>query len=98
MPENTEIKTEKRVERATGTVVSTGGTKTCHVDIENLRQHALYGKYLRRRTRLAVHDPQSQAELGDTVEITPCRPISKTKRWRLVRVIRKAVLPQSVTE
>jgi small subunit ribosomal protein S17 len=69
-------------------VSSTGGQKTIRVDIENLQKHPQYGKYIRRRTRLAVHDPHEVGKLGDVVEIAPCRRISKNKSWRLVRVIR----------
>ncbi|MHC5173439.1 MAG: small ribosomal subunit protein uS17, partial [Planctomycetota bacterium] len=50
-----------------------------------------YGKYIRRRTKLGVHDPQNQASVGDRVEISECRPISKSKNWRLVKVLKKAV-------
>jgi small subunit ribosomal protein S17 len=74
----------------TGTVTSVGGDKTIRVVIENLVRHPRYGKYLRRRTKLAVHDAANAAGLGDVVEIAPCRPLSKTKSWRLVRVVRPA--------
>jgi small subunit ribosomal protein S17 len=73
-------------------VSSTGGQKTIRVDIEQLQKHPYYGKYIRRRTRLAVHDPHETAKLGDIVEIAPCRRISKSKSWRLVRVIRPGSL------
>ncbi len=74
----------------TGVVTSTGGDKTILVIIENLVKHARYGKYVRRRTKLAVHDPKSGAALGDLVEIVPCRRMSKSKSWRFVRVVRPA--------
>jgi len=77
-----------------GTVTSTGGHKTIHVVVENLVKHPTYGKYVRRRTKLAVHDPQNQAALGDLVEIVPCRRLSKTKSWRLVGVIRRNTKPE----
>jgi small subunit ribosomal protein S17 len=50
-----------------------------------------YGKYIKRRTKLAVHDEHNQGRVGDVVEIAECRPYSKTKRWRLLRVLEKAV-------
>jgi len=75
---------------ATGVVISTGGEKSCIVAVSRLVQHRLYGKYVRRRTKLAVHDAKDEAGMGDTVEVTPCRPVSKRKRWRLVRIVRKA--------
>ena len=56
----------------------------------------LNGKYLRRRTRLAAHDPENTAQVGDTVEITPCRRLSKSKSWRLVRIIRRGQAPAAV--
>ena len=73
----------------TGVVMSTGGDKTIRVNVNALVKHVRYGKYVRRRTRLAVHDPNNEAALGDQVEILSCRPISKTKSWRLVRVVRR---------
>ena len=72
----------------TGQVASISGDKTLSVVVRTLVKHPRYGKYLRRRTKLAVHDPRGQAGVGDLVEITPCRPISKRKSWRLVRVVR----------
>jgi len=62
---------EKRLERATGVVVSTGGDKSCTVQVSRLVKHALYGKYLKRRSKVAVHDPNNDAGLGDTVDIVP---------------------------
>lgn len=72
-----------------GTVRSISGEKTISVTVDRLVRHSRYGKYIRRRTKLAVHDPTAQAEVGDRVEVTPCRPISKTKSWRLLRVLRR---------
>ncbi len=88
MSESQENKSAKIRNSRTGKVSSAGGQKTVRVDIDNLVKHEMYGKYIRRRTRLAVHDPNEVAKLGDIVEIVPCRPISKTKSWRLVRVVR----------
>ena len=77
----------------TGVVTSTGGAKTIHVAVENLVKHPRYSKYIRKRTKLAVHDAKDQASLGDLVEIAPCRRMSKGKSWRLVRVVRSADSP-----
>jgi len=74
----------------TGTVSSVGGDKTIHVVANNLVKHPMYGKYVRRRTKLAVHDPGNVAQLGDVVEIIPCRRVSKSKSWRLVRIVRRS--------
>jgi small subunit ribosomal protein S17 len=83
----------KTIIRRTGIVRSTGGHKTIRVDIESMVKHPMYGKYMRRRTRLAAHDPENTAQVGDTVEITPCRRLSKSKSWRLVRIIRRGQAP-----
>jgi small subunit ribosomal protein S17 len=72
-----------------GVVSSTGGDKTIRVVVHRQVRHPMYGKIMRRTTKVAVHDPQNTAGLGDVVEITPCRRISKSKSWRLLRVIRK---------
>ena len=69
---------------------SISGRKTVRVQVRNLVRHGLYGKYIRRRTRLLVHDAEEQARLGDTVEVAECRPMSKRKSWRLVRVLRRS--------
>jgi small subunit ribosomal protein S17 len=80
-----------RTQALTGVVASKSGSNTISVVIGRLVKHPTYGKFLRRRTRLAVHDPSNAAGVGDLVEIVPCRRISKTKSWRLVKVVRKAV-------
>jgi small subunit ribosomal protein S17 len=54
-------------------------------------RHPKYGKFLKRQTRFQVHDPENASKMGDRVEIVNCRPISKTKNWRLLRVVEKAV-------
>ena len=72
----------------TGKVSSISGDKTISVTVESLVKHAKYGKYVRRHVKLAVHDAAGQAAVGDVVEIVPCRPVSKRKSWRLVRVVR----------
>ncbi|NLF31972.1 MAG: 30S ribosomal protein S17 [Planctomycetes bacterium] len=82
--------TQKRIEHLTGVVVSAGGDKTCTVRISRLVKHPLYGKYIKRWSKQAVHDPNNDAGVGDTVDIIPCRPVSKRKRWRLNRVVTKA--------
>ena len=72
-------------------VVSKSGDKSVVCQIDYKVKHPRYGKYIRRRTKLGVHDPQNQAGVGDRVEISECRPISKSKNWRLVKVLKKAV-------
>ena len=70
-----------------GTVTSDRRDKTCTVEVTYLARHSKYGKFVRRRTRLHVHDPENKATFGDRVRIAPCRPLSKTKSWRLVEVV-----------
>src|SRR5436190_24302731 len=78
----------RRVE--VGVVTSDKMNKTRRVEIPRLVKHARYGKYIRRRTVCHVHDEQNESRMGDTVEIMETRPLSKTKHWRLVRVVTKA--------
>ncbi len=73
-----------------GVVATDGRDKTRKVIINFRAPHAKYGKYVSRRTVLHVHDENNESHTGDTVEVAQCRPISKTKRWRLVRVITRA--------
>lgn len=82
----------KQLKIKRGVVVSKSGDKSIVVRIDYLAKHPQYEKYIRRRTKMAVHDPANQAGVGDTVEITPCRPISKRKSWRLVKIVQKAVI------
>ncbi|MGD0573435.1 MAG: 30S ribosomal protein S17 [Sedimentisphaerales bacterium] len=87
---------EHKVKTTEAVVISKGSSKTIKVAVDYVYRHPKYGKTLKRRTRLAVHDEQDAAGVGDVVEVTGCRPYSKTKRWRLVRIITKAAqeLPQ----
>ena len=73
----------------TGVVQSDVRNKTIKVVVGFLVKHPKYGKYLRRRTTLHAHDPQNEARVGDTVEVMECRPVSKQKSWRLVRVLNR---------
>src|SRR5262252_2362585 len=83
--------TERGIRRVeTGVVTSDKMNKTRRVEIPRLVKHARYGKYIRRRTVCHVHDEQNESHTGDTVEIMETRPLSKTKNWRLVRVVTKA--------
>jgi len=75
-----------------GTVTSDKMNKTITVSVERLEPHPKYGKYVRRHTVCKAHDENKEAKVGDTVEIMATRPLSKTKRWRLVRVVQRAVV------
>jgi small subunit ribosomal protein S17 len=70
-----------------GVVTSDKGDKTIVVICNRLTKHPKYGKYLRRRTKLHVHDEKNEAKVGDMVQVSACRPMSKTKSWRLVKVL-----------
>ena len=72
-------------------MVSDHGDKTIRVEVRWSYKHPKYGKYLKKTTKFGVHDEKNEAKVGDTVEITECRPVSKTKTWRLVKVVEKAV-------
>ena len=71
----------------TGRVVSTKMDKTIAVEIERLIKHPTYSKYVRRTTKLLAHDENNECQAGDTVAITPCRPLSRRKSYKLVRVV-----------
>jgi small subunit ribosomal protein S17 len=73
-----------------GVVASDKGNKTIKVVVNYQTRHEKYGKFLKRRTVLHVHDEKNDAKEGDTVEIAECRPLSKTKHHRLLRIVTKA--------
>ncbi|MDR6892526.1 small subunit ribosomal protein S17 [Falsarthrobacter nasiphocae] len=73
-----------------GYVVSDKMEKTITVEVEDRVKHALYGKVLRRSSKVKAHDEENQAGIGDLVLISETRPLSATKRWRLVEIIEKA--------
>ena len=75
---------------AVGVVTSDKMARTRRVEIPRLVKHQAYGKYVRRKTVCYVHDENDESAQGDTVEITECRPMSKNKRWRLLRVLEKS--------
>ena len=83
---------QRRIKRQmVGTVTSNKANKTVTVLVERLVKHRLYLKYVRRRTKFAAHDERNDCRIGDKVLISESRPISKTKRWRVVKVVEKAV-------
>ena len=79
-----------RRKRRTGKVVSSKADKTIIVLIEELKEHPLYGKRLRKTTKFMAHDEKNECNEGDTVRIMETRPLSKSKRWRLVQILEKA--------
>jgi small subunit ribosomal protein S17 len=86
-----EVVTERPLLRTLqGVVASDKGNKTIKVVVNYQTRHAKYGKFLKRRTVLHAHDEANAAKEGDTVEIAECRPLSKTKHHRLLRIVTKA--------
>ncbi|GIM81955.1 30S ribosomal protein S17 [Salinispora arenicola] len=90
MSENTTATTRARRKVREGLVVSDKMEKTVVVEVEDRVKHALYGKIMRRTSKLKVHDEQNSAGIGDRVLIMETRPLSATKRWRLVEILEKA--------
>jgi len=81
---------QKTLRTLTGRVVSAKMQKTIAVEVERLIRHERYGKYIRRTTKLLAHDENGESREGDTVQITPCRPLSRRKSWKLVKVVGRA--------
>lgn len=81
---------EKKVRTVTGKVVSDKMDKSIVIRVDRSFPHPLYGKYVRRSTKLHAHDEENVARLGDLVTIQETRPISKTKSWKLVEVVEQA--------
>jgi small subunit ribosomal protein S17 len=89
---NTEVQsTEARNLRKTriGVVTSNKMTKTITVQVERKVKHPIYGKFVKKSTKFHAHDEKNEASIGDLVRIMETRPLSKTKRWRLVEVVEK---------
>jgi len=74
----------------TGLVVSDKADKTVTVLLERQVKHPLYGKYIKRSTKVLAHDENNDCHTGDKVSIVECRPVSKTKSWRVVEVVERA--------
>ena len=82
---------EKKTQRTlVGRVVSNKMDKTVSVAIERLIKHPVYGKYIRRTTKVLAHDAANECRSGDRVAITECRPISKNKSWSVVNVVERS--------
>ena len=91
MAEATTTKVDRPLLRTIeGVVASDKGDKTIKVIVEYQMRHQKYGKYLKRRTVLHAHDEKNEAHEGDRVELAECRPLSKTKHHRLIRIVEKA--------
>jgi small subunit ribosomal protein S17 len=73
-----------------GRVISDKMDKSITVQVERRVKHPIYGKYIRRSTKVHAHDENNECRMGDTVVVEQCRPLSKTKKWRLVKVVERA--------
>ena len=82
----------KMVHTLSGKVISNKGDKTISVLVERFEKHPLYGKYVKRSSKIAAHDENNDCQIGDTVTISECRPLSKSKAYRLVEITERAVL------
>jgi small subunit ribosomal protein S17 len=85
------MKTRGMKRQVAGIIVSNKMDKTVVVQVERLVKHPLYKKFIRRRNKFKAHDKDNACRIGDRVEISESRPLSKTKRWRVVRIIERAV-------
>jgi len=84
------VETRRHRKTRVGLVVSHKSNKTIVVEVRRQVPHPLYGKVMQRRSKLASHDENNEARTGDEVMVVETRPLSKTKRWRLVEIIKKA--------
>ncbi len=91
MTHASDIVVKDNAPRRIGIVESDARDKTRKVVIAYSARHSKYGKYIKRRTVLQVHDESNESHRGDRVEVAECRPVSKTKSWVLTRVVEKAV-------
>ncbi|MCU4137288.1 30S ribosomal protein S17 [Buchnera aphidicola (Sitobion avenae)] len=81
----------EKIRTLQGRVISNKMQKSAVVAIERFVKHVLYGKFIKRTTKLHIHDEKNECTIGDLIEIRESRPISKTKSWVLVRIIEKTV-------
>jgi len=82
---------EKTARTVTGQVVSNKADKSVTVLLERKVKHPIYGKFVKRSTKIHAHDEKNECAMGDTVTVEECRPMSKTKTWRLVSIDERAV-------
>ncbi len=85
--ETTAAATKRTVQ---GLVTSSAGDKSVTIMIERRIKHPMYGKFIKRSTKLHIHDEANECNKGDTILVEECRPMSKTKSWKLVKIVEKA--------
>jgi small subunit ribosomal protein S17 len=83
----TSVETKRTLQ---GIVTSCAGDKSATIMIERRIKHPVYGKFIKRSSKLHVHDEANECNKGDTIEVVECRPMSKTKSWKLVKIVEKA--------
>ncbi len=84
---NTTVANKRTVQ---GLVTSSAGDKSATIMIERRIKHPIYGKFIKRSTKLHIHDEANECNKGDTIMVEECRPMSKTKSWKLVKIVEKA--------
>jgi small subunit ribosomal protein S17 len=86
-----EVETNRKKRTLSGVVVSIGMDKSVVIRTEQLVQHKLYGKFMRRHVKYMADDPENTCNVGDLIMIEECRPLSKNKRWRLREILERAL-------
>jgi len=86
-----QVEAGKTANTVTGRVISNKMDKTITVLLERRVKHPIYGKFIRRSTKVHAHDENNECREGDTVVVQQCRPLSKTKTWQLVEIVNRAV-------
>lgn len=89
MTEANSVEQAKATRSITGQVVSDKMNKTIVVQVERKVKHPVYGKYVKRTSKMYVHDEENSSRVGDVVRIQQTRPLSKTKRWKLVEIVKR---------
>ena len=87
---------EHKKKRKTGVVVGNAMDKTAMVEVSRTVIDPTYKKYVRRKKKLMIHDEKNECKLGDLVELEECRPLSKRKSWRLLKIIKHEILPEAI--
>lgn len=82
----------EKIRTLQGRVLSNKMQKSAVVSIQRVIKHAIYGKFIKKTTKLHIHDEKNECSIGDLIEIRESRPISKTKSWILVRIVEKSIL------
>jgi small subunit ribosomal protein S17 len=90
MRDQSDTATQKRRRTMTGRVVSNKMDKTVAVAVERVVQHPMFGKFMRRTTKLLAHDESNACQQGDLVAIVECRPVSRRKSWRVAEILERA--------